>query len=72
MRAALRGQILAKLEWFRGGGEVSERQWTDVLGILRAGRGLDKAYLQRGATELGVADLLARALGEAGPDRDAS
>ena len=56
--------ILAKLEWFRRGGEVSERQWTDVAGILRAGGALDQAYLRHGALELGVADLLERALEE--------
>jgi hypothetical protein len=27
--------VLAKLEWFRAGGEVSERQWADVVGVLR-------------------------------------
>lgn len=58
--------VLAKLEWFRRGGEVSERQWTDVTGVLRAGGVLDEAYLRQGALELGVADLLSRALDEAG------
>ncbi len=54
--------ILLKLEWFRLGGETSDRQWGDVLGVLRvqAGR-LDDAYLDRWAAELGVADLLAKA-----------
>ncbi len=57
--------VLAKLEWFRRGGEVSERQWTDVLGVLRAsGTSLDRQYLEGGASELGVSDLLARALAE--------
>jgi hypothetical protein len=59
--------VLAKLEWYRRGGEVSERQWTDVLGVLRACRALDEAYLRRGAAELGVADLLERARADAGP-----
>ena len=54
--------ILAKLEWYRRGGEVSERQWTDVAGILRAGGTLDEAYLRHGALELGIADLLEREL----------
>ena len=54
--------LLAKLEWYRRGGESSERQWSDILGLLRvrAGR-LDLAYLERWAEALGVADLLERA-----------
>ena len=58
--------ILSKLEWYRMGGGVSERQWRDVLGVLKVqGERLDHAYMQRMAAELGVADLLERALGEA-------
>jgi hypothetical protein len=54
--------VLRKLEWFRRGGEVSERQWHDVLSILAAAHGqLDETYLERWALELGVADLLGRA-----------
>ena len=56
--------VLAKLEWYRRGGEVSERQWTDVTGVLRIVGALDEAYLRHGAVELGVADLLDRALDE--------
>ena len=57
--------VLAKLEWFRRGGEVSERQWGDVLGVLRASRSsLDRRYMDDGARELGVPDLLARAVAE--------
>ncbi len=63
--------VLAKLEWFRRGGEVSERQWTDVIGLLTAGGQLDEAYLRHGAHELGVADLLQRALDEIGRGRTA-
>ena len=55
--------LLAKLEWYRMGGEVSERQWRDVIGVLRVQAGvLDVDYLQRMARELEVADLLERAL----------
>jgi hypothetical protein len=59
--------VLAKLEWYRAGGESSTRQWEDVLGVLRMNLGetLDIDYLRAGAAELGVEDLLSRALEEA-------
>lgn len=58
--------VLAKLEWFRAGGEVSERQWADVIGVLRlGGPNLEADYLRRWAEALGIADLLDRALAEA-------
>lgn len=57
--------ILSKLEWFRLGGEVSERQWRDILGVLTARSGsLDLIYLRTWANELEVSDLLERALNE--------
>ena len=57
--------ILAKLEWYRLGDEVSERQWLDVLGVMKvSGPSLDRAYLERWAGELCVADLLAKAWNE--------
>jgi len=54
--------VLNKLQWYELGGRVSERQWGDVLGVLRvqAGR-LDEDYLDRWARELGLEELLARA-----------
>ena len=59
--------VLAKLDWYRQGGEVSELQWRDVVGILKvqAGR-LDLKYLEHWARELGVYDLFSRALDDAG------
>ena len=59
---------LVKLEWYRMGGEVSERQWRDVLGVLKVqGDRLDLAYLRRWAVRLEITDLLARALTETRP-----
>lgn len=58
--------ILRKLEWFRMGGEVSDREWNDVLGILKVQRSrLDMDYIQRWAGELNLADMLKRSLEEA-------
>lgn len=58
--------ILAKLEWYRLGEEVSDRQWNDVLGILRVqGDRLDRTYLREMAFDLGIQDLLERAESEA-------
>ncbi|MBA4071476.1 MAG: hypothetical protein C0497_06525 [Gemmatimonas sp.] len=54
--------ILRKLEWFRRGDDVSERQWRDVVGILRVqGNRLDVRRLRDWAARLGVSDLLERA-----------
>jgi hypothetical protein len=59
--------ILSKLAWYRRGGEVSDRQWQDLLSVFVVqGDALDRAYLQNWATDLGVADLLTRAVEEAG------
>ncbi|MDE3168210.1 MAG: hypothetical protein KGN36_20575, partial [Acidobacteriota bacterium] len=49
--------LLAKLRWFRDGGEVSERQWSDVLGIVATAPSLDWQYLNLWAARLGVAAL---------------
>jgi hypothetical protein len=57
--------ILRKLEWYRAGGETSERQWNDLRGILKvSGPRLDLAYLRHWAPFLKVEDLLARLLAE--------
>jgi hypothetical protein len=65
--------VLAKLDWFRLGGEVSERQWRDILGVLKTQQArLDTAYLRQWAETLKVADLLEQALVEAEKEDDAS
>ena len=58
--------VVAKLHWFRKGKEVSEKQWSDVLGIIKVQQDrLDYAYMRDWSEELGVRDLLDRAIGEA-------
>ena len=58
--------VLHELRWFRDGGEVSDRQWSDVLGVLRVqGDALDVEHMRRWAAALGTSDLLERALSEA-------
>ena len=55
--------ILAKLRWYRDGGEVSSTQWSDVLGILGVtDSSLEFDYLREWSGRLGVRDLLDRAL----------
>jgi len=61
--------VIKKLAWYRSGGEVSTSQWRDVLGVLAvSGAQLDREYLAAWATQLGVADLLARAMRETSPE----
>jgi hypothetical protein len=57
--------VLAKLRWYRAGGETSTNQWSDVLGVLGASdTSLEMEYLQEWADKLGVRDLLEKALVE--------
>jgi hypothetical protein len=59
--------VVFKLEWYRLGGEVSERQWLDVKNVLKAqAERLDRLYLANWACELGVLDLSAQAITESG------
>ena len=59
--------ILLKLEWYRLGNEISDRQWHDIQGVLKVqAERLDRDYLAHWAAELGVADLLDKAIAEAG------
>lgn len=55
---------------FHLGGETSERQWRDVIAILRVQQGrLDEAHMDRVAASEGIAGLLSRARADAGPRR---
>jgi len=59
--------IIAKLDRFKAGGELSERQWNDVQGILRLQKDrLDLDYLKKWSAEMSLADLVSRAITEAG------
>jgi hypothetical protein len=59
--------VLRKLDWFRRGDCISDRQWNDVLGVLkRQGQALDLAGMRSLAERLGLTALLDRALDEAG------
>lgn len=61
--ASAEDTILAKLAWYRLGNEVSERQWRDVLGVLKVQEDrLDVAYMREMAATLAVGDLLEQAL----------
>lgn len=65
--ASAEDTILSKLEWYRKGGGTSDRQWRDILGVLKIQAAtLDRTYLKHWAREIGVPDLLERGLAEAG------
>lgn len=64
--ASAEDTILAKLQWYRFGNEVSERQWRDVLGVLKTQSGLlDLQYMHEMSVSMNIDDLLDRALEEA-------
>jgi hypothetical protein len=57
--------LLQKLRWYVKGGETSDRQWRDILAIVRVqGARLDREYVWANADALGVGQVLARALDE--------
>jgi hypothetical protein len=59
--------ILAKLDWWKLGGGVSNRQWNDILEMMKEKHAaLDIAYLRHSAPMLGVVNVLEKALNDAG------
>ena len=63
--------VLQKLIWYQKGGEVSDRQWRDVAGILKVqGDRLDWEYLKRWAESLNLSELLQRAKEESEEHND--
>ena len=66
--ASAEDTILTKLEWYRMGGEISDRQWNDVLNVIKVqSERLDLDYLRHWAAQLEVSDLLERVLDQARP-----
>lgn len=58
--------LLRKLEWYRRGGAVSERQWPDVQAIAGIqGESLHQEHLRLWAGRMGVTDLLERVMRDA-------
>lgn len=61
--------VLRKLIWYRAGDEVSNRRWSDVLGLLRIRHtSLDRDYMDDWARRLDIDDLLRRADAEVARD----
>jgi hypothetical protein len=61
--------LLHKLVWYKLGNEISERQWSDVLGIMKVqGSQLDSSYLDLWADAIDVVALLNRARREISND----
>jgi hypothetical protein len=59
--------VIQKLDWFRKGDRVSERQWNDLIGVLKVQRErLDLAYIRRWASTLGLSELAEEAIAEVG------
>jgi len=58
--------ILLKLQWYQSSGCVSERQWSDVLGVLAVqSDSLDMQHLRTYSEKLGLGDVLQKAVDEA-------
>ena len=58
--------ILLKLQWYTDGGAASQKQWNDILGVLKNRQDkLDMNYLRDWASKLSVLELLNKAIQEA-------
>jgi hypothetical protein len=55
------------MQWYREGGESSDRQWNDILAVIKVQSfNLDLDYLEKWASELEIKDLKDKALDESG------
>ncbi len=58
--------ILLKLQWYTDGGATSQKQWNDILGVLKNRQDkMDMSYLRDWASKLSILDLLNKATQEA-------
>ncbi len=61
--------ILSKLQWYEMDDRVPERQWMDIIGVIKVqGDSLNKDYLNQWSKPLGLHDLLKQAYSDAGID----
>ena len=61
--------ILHKIDWYCQLGQESERQWLDILGVIKVQQDqLDTEYLKKWSAELGFLELLKKAFDDAGID----
>ena len=59
--------VLLKLRWYLEGGQISDRQWQDILGILAVQKkNLDFEYLNRWTAILGINELFQKAVNTVG------
>ncbi len=59
--------IINKLNWYKKGNMVSERQWTDIIGVVRVQyKSLDLEYLKKWTKQLGLEELLTKCFHDAG------
>ena len=57
--------ILLKLLWYKSAGCISQRQWSDVLGVLAVqNTSLDVKYMKTSSEKFGVGELLRKAIDE--------
>jgi len=55
--ASAEDTVLQKLNGYRLGGETSERQWHDIIGVIKVqSENLDGQYLKQWAESLGLSD----------------
>lgn len=59
--------IINKLNWYKMGDKVSERQWLDVIGVIKIQMdSLDKEYLKKWSKKLELIELLEKAFIDGG------